>query len=102
MVEPIRCLLHSSTRNAVTVNEYKLKTGKHITEIITKVGDDKSIREIYKDALGYPEKVIDNVFGQLETYYPSQAGIVRRNAEGKEKLLPNMTMEKLTNLQGII
>ncbi len=102
MVEPIRCLLNSSTRNAITVNEYKLKTGKHITEIITKMGDENSIREIYKDALGYPEKVVDKVFGQIETYYPSQSGIVRRNAEGKEKLIPNMTMEKLTNLQDII
>lgn len=99
MIEPIRCLLNSSVRDAITVNEYKLKSGKHITEIITDLGKDKSVREIYKDVLGNPEKVVDRVFGKVETYYPSQAGIVRRNSDGVETFVPNLTVDKLMNLK---
>ena len=99
MIEPIRCLLNSSVRDAITVNEYKLKTGQHITEIITDLGKDKSVREIYKDALGNPEKVVDKVFGQIETYYPSKSGIIRRSSDGAEKFIPNLTVDKLMNLK---
>lgn len=95
-MEPIRCLLNSSVRNALTVNEYKLKSGKHITEMITDYGNDnKVIREIHKDLLGYPEKIVDNVFGTIETFYPGKVGVIRE-LNGVKTEMPDTTMEMLT------
>jgi len=97
MIEPIRCLLHSSSNGRVAVKEYSLKNGKHITEIITRLGkDNEGIREIYKDTLGYPEKVVDRVFGRLETYYPARVGVVQES-DGVKTPLPEITMDMLTN-----
>lgn len=95
-MEPIRCLLNSSCRRPITVNEYKLKNGKHITEIITDYGKGKQMtREVYKNLLGYPEKVVDNVFGTIETFYPGKIGVISEiNGVKTEK--PDLTMDMLT------
>lgn len=98
MVEPIKQLINSSIRDNITVNEYRLNNGKHVTEILTKVGKDTNVKKIYKDALGYPEKIIDKVFGKLETYYPSQSCIIKRTSDGKEETLPLLALDKLTNI----
>lgn len=97
-MEPIRCLLNTSTRDALTVNEYLLKSGKHITELITDLGNNnKRIKEIHKDILGNPEKIIDNVFGKLETFYPGKVGIIRES-DGVKTEIPYMTMEMMTRI----
>ena len=98
-MEPIRCLLHSSSINGKTVREYSLKTGKHITEIITDSGNnEKRVREIYKDILGYPEKVIDTAFGCTKTYYPAKNGVIMESAGEKH----NMSALKIEHLTRIV
>lgn len=98
-MEPIRCLLNTSSIRNRIVNEYCLKSGKHITEIITDYGSKgKEVKEIHKDFLGYPEKIIDNVFGKINTYYPSRSGVIQVS-DGKEtKLPPFYTMENLSRV----
>lgn len=97
IMEPIRCLLNTSSINNKTVNEYCLKSGKHITEIITDLGNNnQSIKEIYKDTLGCPEKIVDKVFGKLEIYYPGKSCVIKES-NGEKTILPNNTMDIIVN-----
>lgn len=92
----IRCLLNTSKGINTTVNEYMLKSGKRITEVIKNVGDKQvNTREIYKNELGYPEQIVDRIFGTLGVYYPSKSGVVYE-AGGVKKVLPT-SMDNIVN-----
>lgn len=98
--EPIRCLLTTKIDGNKTINEYMLKSGKYITEVITDLGKGQtSIREIYKNsskALDI-EKVVDQVFGRLEVFYPSKSGIIRE-IEGVRFSVPDGSIENLVKV----
>lgn len=95
MAPIIKNLLYTSSINNKTVNEYRLKTGKHITEIITDMGTKKErTRTIYKDELGYPEKVVDKTFGKLETFYPGQLSIIKES-KGQKTEIKGTTLDIL-------
>ena len=95
--EPIRCLLSSNVKGKKTINEYMLKSGQHITEIVTDLGcGAKGVREIHRN-LANPadiEKIVDIVFGRLEIFYPSKVGIIQE-VEGVKCSVPGLSIEKL-------
>ena len=81
------------------ITEFSYKNGKRGTEIVTKLDANGSvgIRTIERDCFGNPEKVIDNVYGRLETYVPASfpnIGIIQK-AEGKPDAFCTTTMDKL-------
>ena len=93
----IRCLLSTKINGNRTINEYILKSGSRITEVITDLGQGKSgVREIYKNSAKESdiEKVVDNVFGKLEVFYPAKAGVIKE-VEGVKCLLPDASIENL-------
>ena len=82
------------------VTEFGLKNGKHGTEIVTTLDAEgnKGIRTILRDCFDNPEKVIDNVYGRVETYVPApfpSIGVIQK-AEGKPDVyFRNINMDKL-------
>lgn len=98
--ETIRCLLNTTKNGKRTINEYVLKSGKYITEIITDLGQGQSgIREIYKNSSKATdiEKVVDNVFGRLEVFYPSKLGVIQE-IDGVKLSFPNISIDKLVKI----
>ena len=98
--EPIRCLLTTQIKGKQTINEYMLKSGQYITEVITDLGQGQTaVREIYKNSAkpADVEKVVDRIFGKLEIFYPSKAGVIQE-IEGVKFSLPNVSIEKLTKV----
>lgn len=95
--EPIRCLLSTQSKGKQTINEYMLKSGKYITEVITDLGQGQmGIREIYKNSsrVDDVEKIVDRVFGRLEIFYPSKLGIIQE-IDGVKISLPDTPISKL-------
>ena len=100
MREPIRCLLDTKVKGNQTINQYMLKSGKYITEVVTDLGNGATgVREIYKNSAkpADVEKVVDKIFGKLEIFYPSKAGVIQE-IEGVKFSLPNVSIEKLTKV----
>lgn len=95
--EPIRCLLSTQLKGKQTINEYMLKSGKYITEVITDLGQGQiGVREIYKNSsrVDDVEKIVDRVFGRLEVFYPSKLGVIQE-IEGVKISLPDTHISKL-------
>lgn len=93
----IRCLLHTKVQDKQTINEYMLKSGQYIKEIVTDLGPNaKRIREIYKPSKDAEnvEKVVDKVFGKLEVYYPSRVGVIQE-IDGIKCSIPNTTIDEI-------
>ena len=100
MREPIRCLLDTKIKGKHTVNQYVLKSGQYITEVVTDLGNGATgVREIYRNSTkpADVEKVVDKVFGKLEIFYPNKVGVIQE-IEGVKFLLPNVSIEKLTKV----
>ena len=96
----IRCLLSTQTKGKHTVNEYMLKSGKYITEIITDLGQgQKGVREIYRNSqkANDVEKVVDQVFGRLEIFYPGKIGVIQE-IDGVKFSFPDISIEKLVKI----
>ena len=95
--EPIRCLLSTQTKGKQTINEYMLKSGKYITEVITDLGQGQTgIREIFRNSskANDVEKVVDKVFGRLEVFYPGRVGVIQE-VDGMKCSMPDITIDKL-------
>lgn len=98
--EPIRCLLSTKIKDKQTINEYVLKSGKYITEVISDLGNGQTgVREIYKSSPNIKdvEKVVDQVFGRLEIFYPSKVGVIQE-IEGVKFSVPNTSIETLIKI----
>ena len=95
--EPIRCLLGTTVKGKQTINEYMLKSGKYITEVITDLGSGHvGVREIYRNSSKADdiEKVVDKLFGRLEVFYPSKLGVIKE-FDGVKCTLPNISIDRL-------
>ena len=95
--EPIRCLLTTQIKGKQTINEYMLKSGQYITEVITDLGQGQTgVREIYKNSSKATdvEKVVDKVFGRLEVFYPGKIGVIQE-VDGMKCSMPDITIDKL-------
>ena len=96
-----RNLINSYKKPGQCINEYLTEEGQKMTEIITDLGQGKNgVREIYKDALGIPNKVIDRVFGREETYtFENIKGVVQqKNEDGVLTELPANYWHYLTRV----
>ena len=81
MREPIRCLLDTKVKGNQTINQYMLKSGKYITEVVTDLGNGATgVREIYKNSAkpADVEKVVGkekkkyNIITMLDSKYPAK------------------------------
>lgn len=82
------------------VTEFSTKNGKLGTEIVTILDEagNKGIRTIERDCFGKPEKVVDDVYGRLETYVPASypyAGVIQKTKGCPDVYFRNISIDKL-------
>jgi len=88
MSAPIRCLEGSYKQLSKkglqqTINKYTTKNNQQITEVITDLGNGKQgIREIYATPDGKVEKVVDRMFGRIETYTTDGRKVFQETDDG--------------------
>ena len=84
-----------------TVIEYNAHNGNHGTKIITELdkAGNKSIRDIERDNVGTPRRVIDELYGKKEIYVPAfsehQQGVFLYSEDNVKTYFPNIVFSDL-------